>query len=52
MIKKIIIGALIVLGIVIFYKKFIADILEPFFGKHASNVDLYQLNFKEPEVKE
>ena len=52
MLKKIIIWGLIALGAFIFYKKFLADIIEPFFGKHSDNVDFYQLNFKEPEVKE
>jgi len=52
MIKKLIIWVIVVIGAVIFYKKFLADTLETFFGKHANNVDLYQLNFKEPEVKE
>lgn len=52
MIKKIIIFVLIALAVIIFYKRFMADILEPFFGKHANNVDFYQLNSQEPEVKE
>jgi hypothetical protein len=52
MVKKVFIFILVAALAFIFYKKFLADILEPFFGKNKNNVDLYQLNYSEPEIKE
>lgn len=49
MIRKIVIFGLIVLAAFIFYKKFIADTLEPFFIRHSNNVDLLQI--KTPDFK-
>ena len=42
MLKKIIIIALIVAAAMFLYNKFIKDTMEPFFGKKAKNVDLFQ----------
>ena len=49
MIRKIIILGLIVLAAFIFYKKFMADTMEPFFKKHSGKVDLLQI--KTPDLK-
>lgn len=43
MIKKIIILALILWLVFLFYKKYMADTFEPFFRKHVGNVDLFGL---------
>lgn len=50
MIKKIIILGLILIGAYFFYKKFMADTLEPFFKRHGGNVDFLQQ--KVPDYKE
>ncbi|MFH0738581.1 MAG: hypothetical protein V2A59_01810 [Candidatus Omnitrophota bacterium] len=50
MIKKIIILGLVILVAFIFYKKFMADTLEPFFRKHSGNVDLLGIKTSNYEV--
>jgi hypothetical protein len=40
MIKKLIIAALIIWGLVVFYRKFMQPVLEPFFGRYKGGVDL------------
>ena len=52
MIKKIIIFGLIVLAAFIFYKKFMAGILEPFFREKKGNVDFFQQKIPDHKVKE
>lgn len=47
MLKKIIIIALVIIGAYFFYKKFMADTMEPFFKKHAGNVDLMQQKIRD-----
>jgi len=42
MLRRIIIGSLILLAAYIFYENFMADTLEPFFKKHKGNVDFFQ----------
>ncbi len=42
MIKKLIILALIIWGLFVFYKKFMAGTMDPFFKKHTGNVDVLQ----------
>ena len=41
MLKKILIAALVVWLAIVFYNKFIADTIEPFFKRYESNVDLF-----------
>jgi len=43
MIKKIVLIAFILWGLFIFYKKFMAPTMEPFFKKNKGNIDLLQL---------
>ncbi|MCX5705481.1 MAG: hypothetical protein NTZ92_05455 [Candidatus Omnitrophica bacterium] len=43
MIKKIVLIAFILWGLFIFYKKFMASSMDPFFNKNKGNVDLLQL---------
>jgi hypothetical protein len=43
MFKKIVVIALIIIGLIYFYKKFMADSVEGFFSKKADNVDLLGL---------
>jgi len=50
-IKKIIIFGLIVLAAGIFYKKFMADILEPFFRGHKGKVDFMQQTVPDYKVE-
>jgi hypothetical protein len=52
MIRKIIILWLIALAAFIFYKKFMADSLEPFFRRHSGNVDLLLIKTPDFKVKE
>ena len=52
MIRKIIILGLIVLAAFIFYKKFMADSLEPFFRRHRGNVDFFQQKTPDYKVNE
>lgn len=52
MIKKIIIFGLIVSAAVIFYKKFMADTLEPFFRKKKGNVDFMQQKVPDYKVEQ
>ena len=46
MIRKIFIIALLVLGAFLFYKKFMADTLEPFFKEKSGKVDLLGVNVR------
>lgn len=50
MIKKIIILALIILGAIIFYKKFMSGTFEPFFKENKGNVDLLQKKIPDYKV--
>lgn len=55
MIKKIIILGLILLAAYIFYKKFMADTLDPFFGKvgrDRGNVDFFQQKLPDTKINE
>jgi hypothetical protein len=55
MIKKIIIWGLVLLAMYFFYKKFMADTLNPFFGrmqKDRGEVDFFQQKVADYEVKE
>ena len=51
MIKKIIIFGLIALVAFIFYKKFMADTLEPFFREKKGNVDLFKQKIPDYKVE-
>ncbi|MCF7874945.1 MAG: hypothetical protein K9L87_03380 [Candidatus Omnitrophica bacterium] len=42
MLKKIVITALIVWGVTVFYQNFLKSILVPFFNKNKGQVDLFQ----------
>jgi len=48
--KKIIITALIIWGLFVFYKKFLASTMDPFFKNKTGNVDFMQLDVKTPKV--
>ena len=50
-IKKIIILVLIAWAAFIFYKKFMADTLEPFFREKKGNVDLFQQKIPDYKVE-
>ncbi len=50
MIRKIIISGLIILAVLVFYKIFMADTLEPFFKKHSGKVDLLQLKTSDYKI--
>jgi hypothetical protein len=55
MIKKVVILGLIVIAAFIFYKKFMSNTLDPFFGKiirDKSKVDLFQQKASEYKVNE
>lgn len=55
MIKKIIILGLVILGAFIFYKKFMADTLDPFFGKmkrDKGKIDLFQQKIPDSKIYE
>jgi hypothetical protein len=52
LIKRVVIIALLLWGLFVFYKKFVASSTEPFFKKHKGNVDLLQLKVNDqPQVK-
>lgn len=51
MIRKIIILGLVILAAVIFYKKFMAGTLEPFFRQHKENVDFIQKKIPDYQVQ-
>lgn len=47
MVRKIIIFGLVALGAVIFYKKFMAGTLNPFFGNYNRDKDKAEIIYKE-----
>ena len=47
MVKKIVVVALVMWGLVFVYKNFIAEILEGFFSENKGKVDLYQTSYDE-----
>lgn len=47
MLRKIILLAIVAAALYIFYQKFIASTVEPFFKDKTGNVDIYQLNIKD-----
>lgn len=49
MLRKIVILALLVLGAFLFYKKFMAQTLEPFFKEKSGKVDLLGVNVRDLE---
>ncbi len=51
MIKKLIIAGLAIWGLWLFYKNFMADTMEPFFRKHAGNVDFFQQKIPDYKVE-
>jgi len=51
MIKKIIILGLIIWAAFIFYKKFVAPTLKPFFKQHTENVDFLQQKIPDYKVE-
>lgn len=51
MIKKIIILGLIIWVVFIFYKKFMAGTLRPFFKQHTGNVDFLQRKIPDYKVE-
>jgi hypothetical protein len=51
MIRKIIILGLILLCASIFYKRFMAPVLGPFFKEKEGKVDLLQLKVREPKTE-
>jgi len=52
MIKKIIILGLIIFVAVVFYKKFVADSVEPFFRKNSGKIDLLGVKTSDYKVNE
>ena len=46
MVRKIIIFGLVALGAVIFYKKFMADTLNPFFGNYKRDIAKAEFSHK------
>lgn len=52
MIRKIIILGLIGMALLIFYKKFVADIMEPFFRKNRGNVEFIQKKIPDYKIQE
>ncbi len=51
MLKKIIISGLIIFGVFLFYKKFMASTMEPFFKKHAGKTDFLQLKVQDYQIE-
>ncbi len=51
MIKKIIILGLIIWAALIFYKKYMAGTLKPFFKQHTGNVDFLQRKIPDYKVE-
>ena len=44
MTKKILLLMLLTIAAYMFYKKFMADTMEPFFKNHKNNVDFFQIS--------
>jgi len=49
MAKKILLLILAIMAVYMFYKKFMADTMEPFFKKYKNNTDLFQLSIQDYE---
>ncbi len=52
MLKKFFILILVVCGAILFYKKFMASIMEPFFKQHAGKTDFLQLKVRDYGIKD
>ena len=51
MLRRIIYTTIILLGLYIFYRQFIAPTIEPFFQEKAGNVDLLQLTIGDQKTE-
>jgi uncharacterized protein YpmB len=51
MLKKILIIALIIWGVTVFYQNFLKSILAPFFNQNKGQVDLFQKSTSLEKVK-
>lgn len=51
MIRKIVILGLVILAAFIFYKKFMADTIEPFFRQHKGQVDFMQQKIPDYKIQ-
>ena len=51
MMKKVLLLMLAIAALFLFYKKFMADTMEPLFKKHKNNVDLFQSSVPDYEAK-
>jgi hypothetical protein len=51
MFKKIIIAALLIWGLILFYQKFMAPTLDPFFEKYRGKVDFFGVSLPEDDAQ-